>query len=288
MDTSALDQQVTEALKQMNDIMGQIGHDLNETMPPIPIVDPVTPVITASTIETSKVYETLLESDSTFSSSLENNLSLTSASRSSPLSMGQIFTKEQFDLEHKLNNWRSIHSKSLPSFPSTNLRNTNHGRNAFSAPPSPQRQYRNERSLFDTTAKTNEVRPPASFSYHSFSTSDLPNNIEDQQSTNATRRILEFLAQKVDLLSVSINTIQYNLSKISETFNMTIAEKIQGNNDSIEQSITDKINYLEEKFDNFRSVIGKDYHDLKSENIQLKEKPRQLYIEGSRSRGQNQ
>ena len=90
------------------------------------------------------------------------------------------------------------------------------------------------------------------------------NEFDEQPYTDATRKILEFLAHKVDLLSVSINTIQYNLTKISENFHATLGEKIQGTDTKLEKTISDKFTYLETKFDNYKSSLSKEFEAVKS------------------------
>ena len=298
-DPQLADELVTKTLKAMNDVLERVSEDVNNTplidintlMPrvpcdvAIPTVDVATPpispplepipsahgattaLLTMSVAETNDIYETLLESNS--SDDLSHG-EISTKSRS-PLTDQCLSTKQRLDINWKLNSWRLKHSKSLPSsFLCSPSRETVPGRKFHSAPSSPTRRPRKRISSHPGEFST-LLNTPTPFSYYTQMIGDSSfNEFDEQPYTDATREILEFLAHKVDLLSVSINTIQYNLTKISENFHATLGEKIQGTDTKLEKTISDKFTYLETKFDNYKSSLHQEFEAVKAENLQLK------------------
>ena len=266
-----LDQQVIHAFHAMNNVLERISLDISDIQVPIPSVDVATPaLLSMSVAETNDVYETLLESNS---SSEGKDLSRGEISTTSrfPITDRRSSIKERFEINWKLKSWRLKHSKSLPSslFCSPS-RKTVPERKCHSAPPSPTRRPRERISPHPGEFST-LLNIPTPFSYYSQTIADSSfNEFEDQPYTDGTREILDFLANKVDLLSVSVNTIQYNLTKISENFHVTLDEKIQGTDTKMVKSIEDKFTYLETKFDDYKSSLSKEYAAVKAENLQLR------------------
>ena len=272
-----LDQQVTNALKSMNDALERIGLDFSTTQLPIPAVDVVTPsLLSISTAETNNAYETLLQSDSSLEKGPSHSeVSPTSTSRSPHNSLVRLTNRERFEMECKLRTWRSKHSKSCLSPSVLSTLPISDQRKIHSAPTSPNKQQRD--GIFTQPIDSTALDSPQPFSYYSptlYSPKSTSFNEFDSQlvSDDGTKKILEFLANKVDLLSISINTIQFNLSKIAETFQITIDEKIHRTDMKTEQIIDNKFMYLENKIDNIRVILDNDYCAVKKENDDLKEK----------------
>ena len=260
---SQLDQQVAEVLHAMNDVLEAIDPDTSHKLPiPINIVTP-----SLSTVETNKVYETLVDSTSS-DSSFERDFPKVVASQ--PFQQfheeGQITNREKFELECKQKKWRSEKSNSLhmPHPFSSSLPETD--RRIHSAPTSPfKRETVSSSTTFDNTLDN----PPSSFPYYS---TNISSPKIEPQFTDYTRRILEFLANKVDLLSVSINTLQFNLTKINESFHLALDEKIPRTVQDLELSVNDRFAWMEKKVDNHQSIIEKKFNELKTENAQLRER----------------
>ena len=224
--TTQLDQQVSEALQAMNDILNSISRDLSDVKTPIP-TNAATPLL-SSTADTNKVYETLLESSSSLGSTFDRDFP--SVVSPQQLSTDELLAKrERSEIEYKLKNWRSSFSKSFQFKPSSSLPSTIPGdRKYHSAPTTPLKRTQttspsshSEKTLFE---------PPASFSYNSTSSPILSHSQEptdESQNKDFARKILEFLANKIDLLSVSINALQFNLSKISESLSQLFKKRFQ-------------------------------------------------------------
>ena len=274
-----LDQKVTATLQAMSDIMENLGHDVSDAVLSIPTVQDIpTPTFPSmSTIETNQIYETLTEPKtpsniSSYNSSFERDFP-----QCIPVSMSpgqsqdthssttkiEINNSERFELEYKLRAWRSQQSQSFNlSTSATTTKNLQSGRESRSAPASPVKQCSDD----------SISNPPSPFSYNS----TMPGLIT--QTTNATEKILEFLANKVDLLAININTIQYNLTKIHETFQHNFEDKVPESLHSIEQTVIYKCEYLEEKFDSYKKIVDKEHKLLKEENMQLRDRLEGLII----------
>ena len=263
------------------DALERIDQDISDTQLPIPTVDVATPpLLSMSTVETNNVYESLLETNTSVYSSVPS-CETSSSSRSrrrDQFRIDQCTNRERFDMEYKLRTWRLTNSKSFPSssllFPS---RKSEPERKFHSAPPSPSR--RADRSepgerIVDHTTQSTFLDTPRSSSLHSPSvlSSTSFKGIDHQPDSDATRKILDFLASKVDLLSVSINTIQYNLTKIAETLHISLEEKIRETDKKLTISIETKLDYLENKFDSFKTKTDKQFKEMKSENLELWDK----------------
>ena len=274
-----VDQKVRNTLSYMASVMERIDADISDTQLPIP-ADAGTPsLLSISTIETKNVYETLLDSRGSLEKDLHGSQT-SSSSRSSSLERCSTndsrMILERLEMKRRLKVWRHMHSASLP--PSSSLlsvsQKTLPGRKIHTAPSSPTRKPRERSSSVPAESHT-VLDTPLPFSYHSPSNSPSNpnsslNDLENQTVTDGTRRILEFLASKVDLLAVSINTIQYNLLKISETFQITLDEKIQGTDSKLEKAVDAKLLYLENKFDNYKLSLNKEFNAIKAENVSLK------------------
>ena len=249
----------------MNNILENIGQDISDAHHSIP-VNVATPLLPKSTSETKEVYESLLESTSSdieiqVKEPNEKDLSsptLTSKTLSS-FSTEKITNTERFELESKMRTWRAKHSKSYITSPRPSALDD---RKSRSAPASPVKRLPEE---------TIAAGPPTPFFYLSSTSSD-PVFVEHSDENNNTRKILNFLAQKVDVLAVSINTLQYNLTKIADNFQINMHEKIPESLEKIHETVMDKYSYLEEKFDNSRKEMNLRYEEVRSENEQLKAK----------------
>ena len=264
MDTPSktLDQEVSEALQNMNNAMERIGKDISATqiidvttllpIPPIDVVTPshpqnssqdvsntqlpiptgdvATPVLSSmSTMETNTVYETLLETPSSLSSSFVKNLS-SENTRSPQLIKERRTNRERFELECKIKSWRLEQSKLFPSslfLPP--LPKTDNERKTRSAPSSPVRRSQEQTVPHFASLSSTDVDLPRPFFYLSSTVhnSTFKNEMESEPVPDATKKILEFLANKVDLLAVSINTLQFNLTKIAESVQLTRNGKTQ-------------------------------------------------------------
>ena len=70
------------------------------------------------------------------------------------------------------------------------------------------------------------------------------------------------------MLSININAIQYNLSRISETFD----EKVNATDVKTEELIEGKFRYLEDKFDSIKIILEKENCAIKKQNLELSDK----------------
>ena len=207
--------------------------DVSNTQLPILTDDVATPVLSSiSTMETNTVYETLLETSSSLLSSSVKNLSseTSSTSRSPQLIKDRCTNRERFELECKIKSWRLEQSKSFPSsFFLPPLSKTENERKTRSAPASPARRSQEQTVPHFASLSSTDVDLPRPFFYLSstIDNSTFSNEMESEPVPDATKKILEFLANKVDLLAVSINTIQFNLTKIAESVHLTRNEKTQ-------------------------------------------------------------
>ena len=167
-----LDQQVTNALKSMNDVMERIESDFSNTLLSIPAVDVVTPpLLSISTVETNNAYKTILESDSSLekgpSRSEASPSSTSTESRSLHNSLVQLTNRARFEMECKLRAWRSKQSKSflspsvLSSFP------TSEQRKFHSAPTSPNRNNLREGIVVEPILDPTAPDSPQPLSYFS-------------------------------------------------------------------------------------------------------------------------
>ena len=270
MDSSSLDQQVTDALEAMNEVLNHIGQDLSSTPLRQPPMENTTPLLSVSTVETNKMYETLLVTNSSCSSTYKD-LSSSEASLSPQLIKDQLL-KERSDLDCKLELWRTKNTRSCHSACSSPVRRTAIERRTKSAPTSPVHQT----SIDNITL----LNPPDPFSLHSSTTQDSI----VQKNTNtedATSKILDFLAHKVDLLAVTVNTLQYNVSKITESLGVSLNDKIPDSLQKMEQAFHDKFDYLQGKFDNYTKILDKELNSARLENVQLKEQLEKYIAEES-------
>ena len=307
--TEKLDQQVTSTVQAMKDALEiialeRIALDINDAQLSIPPIDVATPPpkldfqgspirrplpgllpgcpspLSLSTIETNLAYETLLESNSSLGKDLSRSeISSASTSRSLQFSLDRCTNTERFEIESRLRTWRLKRSSSCLSPSDLSTSPVTDERKIYSAPSSPTRarhqreETRSRSNSTDLTASPQDS--PRSYSHLSPTPSPPPSfkEFDNQMVTDdGTRKILEFLASKVDLLSVSINTIQFNLSKLSETFRITLDDKILGTDVKTEQIIDDKFMYFENKFDNIKSMFEKENRAMKKENVELRDK----------------
>lgn len=273
VDTALLDDQVTCALKAMNDILANIGQDISydtsDDHVPIPLNNVETPS-SFSTEETNKMYETLLESNSSMDNSRSKVFSDTTARTFSSKSDDSITNRERFEMECKLRSWRASQSKSYnTSRCSSPLPDT---RRIQSAPTSPEKDSP-ETVAAAETMDDDLVNPPNSFSYISSTSSDpkFLDLLEQRNATDDTSKVLNFLAEKLDILSVNINTLQFNHTKLSESVRVSLDETIPVTVRSVEESMHYKIGDLENKFDNYKKMVDIEHKKLQSENADLKE-----------------
>ena len=301
LDVSAatmLDQQVSEALQAMNNVLSSIGQNLSDVQLPIP-TNVATPVL--STADANRAYETLLESSSSLESSFEAGSSSDRVSPSATSSsivefkIDEHLTKrEMFELEYKLKTWRSNNSKSFqldrsPSTLSTDVRKKYH-----SAPTTPQKKT--QASFPSSCIENTLLNPPGSFSYYSSTSTNItpshdpasdsqtkdhssasPNIsshdlASDSHTKDFTNRMIDFLASKIDLLSLNINTLQLNLKKICDNFHSAVEEKIPSTVQELEQIFNNRLKYIEDKSDNRSSIFEKKLKELTTENMQLKDR----------------
>ena len=267
MDTKILDKQVTDSLQAMSDIMEAVGQD-QDTFSTPEVNEISTPKTqTQSTIETNKIYETLLESKTPSTTSFNSSLDRSSSSYvpATPKLHEKLSSKERFDLECKLQDLGSKFNRSLQfsSCPSLS-RHTIPERKTVSAPTSP------------TKDSPTMLNPPNSFSYNTSRASVAPilNELGDLKSSDATTKILEFLAQKIDLLAVNVNTIQFNLHRLCESFRISIDDKVA-------ESIDDKFSYLENKLEFCKINFNIELEALREENTQLRSKLDSYILEES-------
>ena len=216
-----------------------------------PIGDVATPAFSStSTFETNTVYETLLETASSLHSSFSRNppSETASNSRSPQPNKRQYTNRERFELDCKIRNWRSEQSKSFPSsFLLPPLSKSERERKTRSAPVSPARHPREVTVPPSASVLSTDIDLPRPFFYLSstLENSTFSNELANDRVSDATRKILDFLANKVDQLAVSINTIQYNLTKI--------AESVQGLQETDSKN-SDQVNHSDINIVNLRNV----------------------------------
>ena len=268
-----LDQQVTEALQTMNNFLEDLGHDISGTHLPIPNNVDTPSLLTISTNETSKLYETLLESIPSSNNSFDLTANEVSLQPPCNQHVFGLTKSEKFELDYKLKPHHSNLSQSLQSLPSlSSPQNFLVERKCVSAPVSP---IKRPDDIFSTNSVVEDTITitPNSFQYNSTTRESNSSNEQNEcQDADATRKILVFLANKVDLLSVNINTIQYNLNKITETLQMAVQNEMPETVRNVEKAVYNKYNYMESKLDNYKSITDKEFQEIKMENAQLKEK----------------
>ena len=296
-DPLQLHEKVTQALQVMNDFLENDEHKelissegCGDPHLPFPTVDVATPTLRSlsTTESTNTVYESLLESNTSPGSSSRKTLSSesTSTSSSSQINLASKISETGANWRELIANWREKLSKSFSSSsspsPSSKIKRQTYSapaspvkrnppssgieRQVHSAPPSPSRREGVTLPLADFTVRD----PPRPFYYDSRPTPNATLFVElvDQPVTDATRNILAFLANKVDVLAVGINTIQYNLSKLAETFHISLEEKSQENDVKMELAIDNKFVYLENKIDSNSHKIKV----VEKENQELRDK----------------
>ena len=252
-----LDQQVTSTLQALNDLLENDSHDDFSSIAALQGNGVPSPTL-QSTEETSKIYETLLDSetskDTSYNSSFERDFPRCAPS-SPKMEQENCRIKERFDLECRLRDMRSKCNRSLQLLPGSTPSCTSFERRTASAPTSP------------TKYSPTLVIPSNSFSYDSSSLSVAPslNELGDLQSSETTTKILEFLAQKIDLLSVNVNTIQFNLTKLCENLQVSIDDKVL-------DATQGQLSYLENKVDCFKVDFMKELETTKEQNRLLQEK----------------
>ena len=217
-----LDQEVKNALQAMNTILDSVGNDVNDSHPPIPVTDIATPSLpTMSTNEINMLYGTILETNSSYNSSSDKDSVLNAdpeISHSSPVE-----TREKLEIQQKLKNWRSqqrqckypLLTRSLPTSP---RRSPTLPIMSGSAPVSPAKmplELLSSNIVLDTTALDTTVSSSSTFSDRQ-DDRDLQEVIVEEEEVNDSHKIHNFLADKVDLLSINVNVIQAQLNKITE------------------------------------------------------------------------
>lgn len=262
-----LDRQVSDALQAMNDILEAIKQDISSTLPPSPLpTNADTPssskaeTPTISTAETNKIYETLVESSSSSPSSSDKD------SPKSNADAGQLSRREQAELESKLKRWRSRNSESLQMPPSLRYYTE---RPYCSAPTTPMKNQ-----VISSTSSANNTlfNPPTPFSYLSTSTHNLSSSNDTPPNKDYAMRIQGFLASKVDLLALSINAIQKDLSNLRENLQLAMNEQIPSTINENYASVNDRLCYTQNEFDDHKTVMEQKFQTLKDENTQLKER----------------
>ena len=260
-DLSSLSQQVTEALRSMNEVLDNVSLELIETQSstPVAVNGVATPDISSmTTVELNNIYETLLDSSSATSSRNPSN------------NTTQTTNCDQSDLVCKLRSWRETCSRSLQSSPLSKRSNELlFNRKTRSAPASPAKNVIELRHNEDTTV----VDPPSPFLYDSMSNSKPNNILEDQTvSDDATRKILEFLASKVDLLTITINALQFNVTKLTESVQVNLEENIPDKIQTLENWNNGKLDYIETSLESYKKILDKEMKALKEENTELRSK----------------
>ena len=243
-DNSALDQKVTDALQGMSDILEGIGQDISNSLIPIPVnVTTANSILSIPTEETNKIYGTLLQSESTSSNS---SVSSVSPPSNSPSSVNELDCKPRATNDER--------SKSLQF-------------TSFSLPPCGNTERKNlpEGFRFTATDASSTLNPPSPFAY-------IPSPPSQPTSEDATSKILGFLANKVDLLAISINTLQFNLNKVVEKLQINMEVKVPETVQKVEQCVYGKFTYVEDKIDNYTKIVNKELNVLKNENAQLRDK----------------
>ena len=131
------------------------------------------------------------------------------------------------------------------------------------------------------------VLPPRSFIYDSINTPISPTLDEgkdtlepdatldegkDPLEPDATQSILEFLAHKVDLLAINVNSIQFNLNQMAESIkqNQNDNAPVAGLVETLEETTKDKILFLENKFDCYKINLDIELQAMKEENANLR------------------
>ena len=208
-----LDQEVKSALQAMSTILDSIGNDANDSHPPIPVTDIATPSLpTMSTNEINMLYGTILETNSSYNSSSDKDSVLNGdpeISHSSPVA-----TREKLEIQQKLKNWRSQQSqckyplltRSLPTSP---RRSPTLPSMSCSAPVSPAKmplELLSSDIVLDTTVSS------SSTSSDRQDDRDLQEVVTEEEEVNDSHKIHNFLADKVDLLSINVNVIQAQLN----------------------------------------------------------------------------
>ena len=82
--------------------------------------------------------------------------------------------------------------------------------------------------------------------------------------------MLTFLANQVDLLSASINQIQVCVAKVMESFDVKLDTKVKETDMKLQESMADKVDYLEQKLDTYKATMEKQYQAVHEENFELR------------------
>ena len=281
MDPQVLEKQVTDALQGMSDILENSGQDIRDLQftnaSIFPMIKEVSeslnnvavPPVDESTVKINEVYETLLESKSSTNNSCNNESSSSYKSTETP---SPLTNKEKFEIDCKLNYWRSKQSKSHEFCSISPLQRTKTELKSHSVPTTPSKYPRARLFSSNSAGEAPIVYSSSSLVSPLAQLSSSSGNLEQNPVTDTTAKILEFLATKVDLLSVSVNTIQFNLTKIFETLHSARDVKDQKSVADVNQEIEDKFIDLENKMDNYKSMLEKDLQAVKAENHELKDK----------------
>ena len=297
---------------------------ISEVQPPIPPVDtPDTTSLEMSTVETKSAYETLLQPVSADISSENVSVRSEGPANSEDLNGTKVTSNdarlERLDIRRRIINLQlqqlsnSSHTPSLLS-PSRNLVNgRRHSlpssfmysfplpssqsnlfeysdstlpRKPYSAPTTPTKEHLDNAS---NNSKSDTLEsPPSSFTYDSSTVTPLTptlQEVKDHQGSDATQRILEFLADKVDQLTININTIQFNLNQISESIKQnqmsnsstpdsvkSLEESMQDKINSLEESMQEKLSFLENKLDYQKINFDIEFNAMREENENLRKK----------------
>ena len=117
--------------------------------------------------------------------------------------------------------------------------------------------------------------PPSSFIYDSIKAIPVsPTPQVSEEPHDATQRILEFLAHKVDLLAINVNTIQFNLNQITELVGRDRMDKVPLSDSvkTLDDTMDDKLTFLENKFDHYKISMNIELEALREVNENLKNK----------------
>ena len=285
--------------------ISEVQPPISEVQPPILPVDAQTP-LEMSTVEMNNMYETLLDSKSNSNSYSSCNSSFEKlGSRSEANSNVVLDSKwDRLEVHRKLLKLqlqqlsKSCHSHSLLS-PSRNLVNgrrhsvPNLPSNFFdpadtstsptksysvpappyTAPTSPIKKSSVNSSSNSTSPSS--VMPPSSFIYDSIKAIPVsPTPQVSEEPHDATQRILEFLAHKVDLLAINVNTIQFNLNQITELIGRDRMDKVPLSDSvkTLDDTMDDKLTFLENKFDHYKISMNIELEALREVNENLKNK----------------
>ena len=98
---------------------------------------------------------------------------------------------------------------------------------------------------------------------------------KDQLETDATQNLLiaqRFLANQFDSRAISVNTIQFNLNQLSELVRSDQMEKAPtpDTDTSMEESVQDKLLFLENKLEFYKITSDIELEVLKEENSNLR------------------